>query len=366
MLSEKASLTRISVLILLIAVLTIFYFMVQGFLMALVLSAIFSGIMYGLYERLTRRFNGRKSLASLATILIFVLAVVIPLGVFSYVLVKQTIHLSENFLPVVKERIEHPDSFADELEEFGVVKGIFPQHEQVLEIVNKGIQAMTGFVTKGLENFTTGTAKFFFEAFIALFAMYYFLIHGKEYINQLLYYLPLKTVQERILLDRFVTVTKSTLKGALIIGIVQGGLGAIAMALAGVDSVLFWGVVMAVLSIIPGVGPAIIWLPAGIFLFFGGHVPQAIGLILFGVIVIGNIDNFMRPRLMAKDTKLPDLMILCGTLGGLALFGVSGLVIGPIVAALVISMLEIYAETFKDQLQPVELLDEDDDFQETE
>jgi len=356
---QKFTLAKASVLLLLIGVLLLFFFMIKGFLMALLLSAIFSGVMYGTYEGLTRRLNGRKSAASLLTILIFVLVVVVPMAIFTIALVDQAMDAGENFIPAIEERLANPDSFAEELEEFGLVQQFFPEKEKLIATLDKAVKALGGFVATGLSSVTTGAARFFFQAFIFLFAMYYFLLYGKHYINKLLYYLPLRTAEERILLDKFVTVTKSTLKGTLIIGVVQGGLGAIAMAAAGLDNTLFWGVVMAVLSMIPAIGPAVVWLPAGIFLLVGGHIPQSIGLILFGVIVIGNIDNFMRPRLMGRDTKLPDLMILVSTLGGLAFFGMSGIIIGPIVGALVLTMLEIYGEVFKDQLQPVELLEED-------
>ena len=189
--------------------------------------------------------------------------------------------------------------------------------------------------------------------------MYYFLIYGKQYLNKLLWYLPLHTAQEKLLLEKFVKVTRSTLKGTLIIGAVQGALGATAMAFAGVSNTIFWGVVMAVLSIIPALGPAIVWAPAGAFLILSGDVVAGVSLILFGVIVIGNIDNFMRPKLMGKETQLPDLMILFGTLGGLALFGMAGIILGPVIAALFVTIWEIYGETFKDHLQPVQLLEEE-------
>lgn len=356
---EKLNLARASVLIILIGVLLLFFFMIKGFLMALILSAIFSGVMYGVYDRLRVRLKGRKSAASLLTILVFVLVVVVPMAAFTFALVEQAIDAGKSFIPAIEERLAHPDSFAKELDQFGLVHQFFPNQEKLIATLDKAIKAMGSFVATGLSHVTTGAARFLFEAFIFLFAMYYFLIYGKQYINKLLYYLPLRTAQERLLLGKFVTVTKSTLKGTLVIGVVQGGLGAIAMAVAGLNNTLFWGVVMAVLSMIPAIGPAVIWLPAGIFLLVTGHVPQGIGLLLFGAIVIGNIDNLIRPRLMGRDTKLPDLMILVSTLGGLALFGMAGIIIGPIIGALVLTMLEIYGETFKDQLQPVELLEED-------
>ena len=354
---------RATVLIMVIGISALFFAMIKGFFMAILMAAIFSGLLYPLFEKLTRRFKGRQSLASLMTILLFILVIVIPIGAFMVVVVDQAINAGKTFLPAIQERIEDPDSFVDELEGIPIVNKVFPNHDDLLEKINGAVSALGAFIAEGLSSVTTGTVNFFFSAFIFLFAMYYFLIYGKEYLQTFLYYLPLRTDEERMLLEKFTTVTRATLKGTLVIGVVQGALGAGAMALAGIKNTIFWGVIMMVMSIIPAVGPAVIWIPAAIFLFIGGHVPQAIGLALFGVIVIGNIDNFLRPRLVGKDAQLPDLMILFGTLGGLAVFGMAGIVIGPIVAALFVTMWEIYGETFKDSLHRVTLFEDEGDDQ---
>lgn len=357
---KKITLGRATVLVMVLGITVLFFFMVKGFLMAILLSAIFSGIMYGVYDSLKERLKGRASLASILTVLIFFMLIFLPLVGFAFLLVEQAIDAGETLVPAIQERIAHPDSFVKELEAIPLVHRIYPDEEKLLTTIKDLVDSLGFFMVSSLSHITTGAANFLFEVFIFLFAMYYFLIHGKVYINKLLYYLPLHTSEERMLLNKFIAVTKATLKGTLIIGVVQGGLGAIAMAVAGIDNTIFWGVVMAVLSIIPALGPAVVWAPAGVFLFVGGHVAEGIGLILFGAIVIGNIDNLIRPRLMGKDTQLPDLMILFSTLGGLALFGMSGIIIGPIIAALFITMLEIYAFTFKDYLEPVQLESEEE------
>jgi len=353
---DKINLGKATVLLMVIGISLLFYTMIKGFLMAILLSAIFSGILYGFYNRLLRRLGGRKPMASMLTLLFFILVVLVPVLVFTVVVAEQAINAGKTFVPIVEAGIADPDSFVDELDAIPIIHDIFPEREKLIAAIDKAIKSLGAFIVSGLSSITTGAVNFFFQLFIFLFAMYYFLIYGMGYINKMLYYLPLHTAQERILLDKFVTVTRSTLKGTLIIGLVQGGLAAGAMALAGIGNTVFWGVIMAVLSIIPALGPAIVWLPAAVLLVLGGDVPQGIGLLLFGAVVISNIDNLLRPRLMGRDTQLPDLMILFGTLGGLALFGMAGIIIGPIIAALFITILEIYGETFKDQLQPVQLV----------
>ena len=193
-----------------------------------------------------------------------------------------------------------------------------------------------------------------------LYTMFFFLLDGEKLIEKILYYLPLEKHAERRMLDRFTSVTLATLKGTAAIGILQGGLAGVAFSVVGIPSAVFWGVIMAVLSIIPGIGSAIVWGPAAIILGASGHPGKAIGLTAFCVVVVGSLDNLLRPILVGKDTQLHELMIFFGTLGGIIMFGVAGVIIGPIVAALFVTVWDIYWVTFKDILPAVMMSDVDD------
>jgi predicted PurR-regulated permease PerM len=155
------------------------------------------------------------------------------------------------------------------------------------------------------------------------------------------------------LLDRFTSVTRATLKGTAVIGLLQGCLAGLAFAVVGIDAAVFWGTVMTALSIIPALGSALIWVPAAIVLAVGGHYVKAVGLALFCGLVVGSLDNVLRPRLVGKDTQMHELMIFFGTLGGIALFGLIGFIIGPIIAALFVTIWDIYGVVFRDFLPVV-------------
>ena len=185
-----------------------------------------------------------------------------------------------------------------------------------------------------------------------LYSMYYFLTHGAKVLDKILYYIPLSANEENRMVEKFASVSRATLKGTLIIGVVQGGLAGLAFAVIGIDGAFFWGTIMAVLSIIPGVGTALVWIPAAVFLFAVGRPIAALLLTVWCVGLVGTVDNVLRPWLVGKDTKMPDLLILLGTLGGLVLFGAAGIIVGPIVAALFVTVWEIYGTTFKDILPP--------------
>jgi predicted PurR-regulated permease PerM len=162
---------------------------------------------------------------------------------------------------------------------------------------------------------------------------------------QLVRVIPLGDQRERRLFDKFAEVSRATLKGTVVVSIIQGTLGGMALALVGIDGAVFWGVVMTIVSILPAIGLSIVWLPAALWLFTTGAVAKALMLIVMGTL-IGFVDNLLRPILVGRDTKMPDYLILLSTLGGITAFGLSGFVIGPIIAALCTAGWDMFADDF--------------------
>jgi predicted PurR-regulated permease PerM len=195
-----------------------------------------------------------------------------------------------------------------------------------------------------------GAVHLLFTLFVWLYTMYFFLMDGDKLLEKILYYLPLQDHDEQQMLDRFTSVTRATLKGTAVIGILQGGLAGLAFWAVGIPSATFWGVIMVVLSIIPSVGTAVVWLPAAIILGLGGAIGKAVGLLVFCGLAVGSLDNLLRPILVGKDTQMHELMIFFGTMGGIFMFGVVGVIIGPIIAALFVTIWEIYGQAFADVL----------------
>lgn len=179
----------------------------------------------------------------------------------------------------------------------------------------------------------------------------FFLLRDGDKIVQLLYKaLPLGDEREHLLFTKFAEVTRATVKGNVVVAIVQGSIGGIAFAALGIGGALLWGVVMAIFSMLPAVGASLIWIPVAIYLFATGAVVKAIILIIVGAFGIGLIDNVLRPILVGRDTKLPDYLVLLSTLGGLVLFGINGFVVGPLIAALFIAFWGIFIREFQDPL----------------
>lgn len=352
---KQESFNKATILILTLGISVVFIGMIKGFLTAIFMAALFSGLLYPLYNKLKSKFRGKSSIAAMGTILLFIFIILIPVSGFFIIVIDQAIDAGTTVKPILQKMIDDPNTILIDIESIPIVHKLFPEQEKLLKTIDEVVNSVGNFVIGGLSGFSSGTASFVFSLFIFLFTIYYFLIYGKDYLETFLYYLPLKNEEEELLLTRFTRVTKATLKGTFLIGFIQGSIGAVTMALLGIPNVFFWGLIMIILSIIPAVGAAIVWLPAAVLLIMQGEMAKGIILIAVGAIIIGNIDNLLRPKLVGKDAQMPDLMILFGTLGGLAMFGISGVITGPIIAALFITLWDIYGKAFNEYLYPVHI-----------
>jgi len=343
-----------TVLLLMVAAISaLFLSMIKQFLMAIFLAGLFSALARPVYTRLHDRFNGHKNLASAITLLLMIFIVLIPLIALIGVVVGQAIDVGQSAVPWVKANLAEPGDVSRLLEKLPFYEQLLPYREPILEKVGQIVSAISKALVGGLSSITLGTVNFVFMAFVFLYTMFFFQMDGDKLIRKILYYLPLKSNDEEMMLEKFTSVTRATLKGTFLIGVLQGGLAGMAFYVAGVENAVFWGTVMAVLSIIPSVGSALVWGPASIILIVQGYLVSGIGLLLFCGLVVGSLDNVLRPILVGKDTKMHELMIFFSTLGGIMMFGVSGIFIGPLIASLFVTIWEMYGTAFKDNLPEV-------------
>ena len=282
-----------------------------------------------------------------------------PISAFIGVVVKQAIGISNDAIPWVQEHLGSATAFNAHdwlVQRFPSLADYVPEQEQITDSAAKIAKAAGAFLVAGATQLTAGTATFLLNLFVMLYAMFFFLRDGRRILEKIFYYVPLDHEDEARLLERLTSVTRATIKGTLVIGIIQGALAGIGFWVAGLDGAAFWGTIMAVLSVVPGIGAALIWVPAVIYLFIVGNTLTAFLLLAWCAAVVGTIDNILRPRLVGKDAKMPDLLILIGTLGGLFLFGPIGFIVGPLVCGLFLTVWDIYGSTFKDILPPVRSL----------
>ena len=340
-------------LLLTVGISLLFLGMLRPFLMAILMAAIFAGLARPFYDRLLGRLRERRSLAALLTLTVLVLAVLVPLLGVLGIVAAEALQVSQSALPWVEEQLREPDRLVEILEGLPFAERLEPYREELLTRAGRMVGTTGVFLFDSLQAGTRGTANFLFQAFILIYTLYFFLKDGDRLLDRILYYLPLRDEDERRMLERFTSVARATLKGTLLIGLAQGVLAGAAFAVAGIEGAVFWGTVMVLLSVIPGIGTGLVWLPASVILVASGRPAAGIVLALFCGLVVGSIDNVLRPRLVGRDTRMHDLLILFSTLGGVLLFGVLGFIVGPIVAALFVTVWDIYGHAFKDALPAV-------------
>lgn len=344
---------RAFLLLLVLSISVLFLQMVKDFLLAVFLAAIFAGLSYPLYRRLRVRLGGRVNLASIVTILLLFLGVVLPLTIFLAFAVSESVALSQGIGEWVRSEPDRLGQLRAWASRLPMVGGMVPDSEELLTTLGDLAGRLGPMLAGKLAAVGRGTLSFVFQLFVCLYAMFFFLVDGQPLLRQILYYLPLSAAQEDKLLERFVSVSRATIKGSLLIGIIQGALAGVAFWVADVPAAAFWGTVMVVLSIIPAIGSALVWVPAVGFLAATGEHSAAIGLFAWCVIVVSSVDNFLRPMLVGRDARMSDLMILLSTMGGIVLFGALGFIVGPIVAALFVTVWHIYGHAFQDWLPDV-------------
>ncbi|PIE67017.1 MAG: AI-2E family transporter [Deltaproteobacteria bacterium] len=347
---REETVNRFAVILLVVFISAVFLSMIRSFLMAIFLAGIFAALSRPVYHWFEKKLRGRRSLASALTLVLIVVVIVVPFGILTGVVTGQAIKVSQTAAPWVKTQISQPGALSQFLENIPYWDRIAPHSQLILQKAGELVGRISQFLVNHLSSAAMGAVNLLFMLFVWLYTMYFFLMDGEKLLEKILYYLPLEDEDEQQMLERFTSVTRATLKGTAVIGILQGSLAGLAFWAVGIPSATFWGVIMIVLSIIPSVGTALVWLPAAGILGFGGAVGKAVGLAVFCGLVVGSLDNLLRPILVGKDTQMHELMIFFGTMGGIFMFGMAGIIIGPIIAALFVTIWEIYGQAFADLL----------------
>lgn len=343
---QQRIVNRTVLILVLVAITALFLVVMRPFLLSIFIAALFAALFTPLYRRFLSLFRGRAGLASLATLFTVLIFLVVPLSMVFGTVFSQALDIAQQAKPWISKQLAEPGLITENLSKLPFYDQLLPYREMLLNWVSE----MTGSVSKWTidfaQSFTAGTVRLLANVLIILYTMFFLLIDGDRLLYYILYYLPLNDDDEKKLLARFTSVTRATLKGTAVIGILQGSLAGLALYFAGIPSALFWAVAMMLLSVVPGIGTALVWIPAALYLVAGGEYLSALLLAGFCAVVVGSVDNLLRPKLVGSDTQLHELMIFFSTLGGLFTFGFMGFVIGPIIAALFVTVWELYGDEF--------------------
>lgn len=333
-----ASLIGISILVL---------WMLRSYVYPVFWAAVIATLFYPWYERILQRTKQKAGVAAALTLILIILIFLIPAAVIVSIIVQQAFIIYDQFGN--QSTINAITNAIHQVLEWPIINSVIGNDFDIQTSLTKWGQSISGFIYDMAASGGQNTAKGIIQFFIMLYTLYYFLRDGKIILRRLMHLLPLGDTYETALYKRFVSTARATLKGTLLIGCIQGTIGGIAFAIAGIPGAGFWGMIMIVLSIIPGIGGVVVLLPAAIIMLILGYTWQAV-VIIVALLIASVIDNILRGPLVGKDAQMHPLLIFFATLGGLLSFGISGVVIGPVITALFLSLWGIYEQKYKTQL----------------
>lgn len=314
-------------------------------------GAVFWGVILAvlfapLHRRLLRRMPQRPNAAALCTLALCLVVVILPTAALTVSLAQEATAIYErmrsgqlNFGAYLQQVISALPSWASGLLDRWNLTSVAALQDRFSSVA---VQASQFVATQAL-SIGQNTLQFIVSFGIMLYLLFFLLRDGSELAVRISRAMPLKPGHKRQLASKFTTVIRATVKGNIVVAASQGALGGLIFWVLGIQGPVLWGVLMAFLSLLPAVGAGLIWAPVAIYFFATGAVWQGVVLTAFGIGVIGVVDNVLRPILVGKDTKMPDYIVLISTLGGMALFGLTGFVIGPVIAALFIASWDLFA-----------------------
>lgn len=336
---------RVSFYILLVLVTVAFIAVILPFYSAVFWAVVFAIIFFPLYARLEKMLGGRRNIAAVLSVLICLCLVILPgLGILSALVQEgatlyQKISSGQIDLPRMLNQVVDalPMFLQDRLR--SLETGGFAQIRE--QFSSSLMQGGSFFAGRAL-TFGQSTVEFFIAFGLMLYLLFFLFRDGRTLAKTIRDAAPLSDEHTTQFMAKFASVVRATVRGNIIIAIIQGLIGGVTFWAVGVQPALLWGVLMVILSLVPAVGAALIWVPTAIYLAVTGAVLQAVIIAAVGIFVIGLVDNLLRPPLVGKETKLPDYVVLISTIGGISLVGVNGFVIGPLIAALFIAAWSLF------------------------
>ena len=320
------------------------------------IGSYFGAILWGLVaailfepatQRLAVRLNGRKGVAALLVLLLIIALIVIPALILGTSLVQEAASLYER---IRSGQIDVPGMLNHLRDVLPVSVRRFIDRQGLTDFEN--VRRMFGSgVASGLQNIASsaltvgqGALSFVAALGVMLYLTFFLLRDGRRYGDLIRSALPLRADVRDRLIDHFLVVVRATMKGTVVVALVQGGMGGLIFWALGIEGALLWGTLMGFLSLLPAVGTGIVWVPVAIYLLVSGAWIKGAIMIFCGVFVIGLVDNLLRPILVGRDTRMPDFVVLIATLSGLEMAGLSGFIIGPVIAALFIAVWNMVIE----------------------
>jgi predicted PurR-regulated permease PerM len=315
------------------AIVVVLFMMLRPFVNTLVVAATLAVVLWPLDQKLEQWLRGRAGIAAAISVLVANIIIIGPLSFLGFQIFEESKSLYNALssgtavTTDLKQVIEEP------------LRQIFPQyHFDVTAYMREAF----GYIRDNIGPFFTATLQTVVSLIIGVLALFYFLKDGPLLKERIIFYSPLAERADHIILDSVAKSMNSVIKGSLLIGVIQGIIAGIGYAIFGVPNATLWGSVTAIASLIPGVGTTVVLAPAIFYLFIMGQTVQGVGLLIWGALAVGLIDNILQPYLVGKVVNIHPFLILLSVLGGIGVFGPLGFLIGPIVLSLFVALLNVY------------------------
>ena len=336
-----------ALLALLIVVTASLFWILQPLFGALLWAAVIAMLFAPVQQALLRQLRGRRTLAALLTLTLATALMIVPLALTAMALAAEAAALYQrvqsgelNLTRIFRGLYNGlPDLVTGLLDRLGLTN--FDQLQRHVTALLG--QASEAIATQAV-NLGQGTFEFGTLLVITLYLAFFMIRDGEHLMRGMRRALPLADGHKRLLTARFTTVIRATVRGNLVVAVLQGALGGLAFWVLDVRGALLWAVLMACLSLLPAIGAALVWGPVVLVFFINGQTGSALALLAWGVLVIGLVDNLLRPLLVGRDTGMSDALVMVTTLGGLTVFGLNGFILGPVIAAMFIAAWELHAE----------------------
>ena len=329
------------------------FYITKPFLPVLVTGAIIAYLAHPFYTRSLKYIKNRhlaSFIISVSVILLITVPFIIVLGLVSKEAIATYSTLSQHNLGTNFANVVCQSPEAASCKALKSLVGFLPERN-LDYYMQATIEKITGFIISNVSDFLFSIPSMLLNLFVLAFVIYYLLKDGEAISNRIKNILPLKEIHKQNVFRRFHDSTYAVFYGNIAVAAVQGISGAIGFMFFGIPSPILWGAVMIIFALVPYFGTAIIWLPAALNLIFGGYlqnsnsaIARGVGLIVYGVLVISVVDNFLKPKIIGAKADIHPILVLLGVLGGLQLFGFLGLILGPVMLALLMTFVEIYEE----------------------
>ncbi len=350
---KKEHISLIVALLLLGACFYLFYRVLRPFLEPVLWAVFLALVLFPGYRKLRQLLGKQAFLPAIIMTVLVVVVIALPFGILLLSLANEAVgvyHSLENLINTGRLQ-----GYVENLKDVPLLGPILPKIDQTLglshldpvDLILRNLRQISTVLLNQSSTILRSLSSFLFSFLLALLSLYYLFKDGEHFRDRLKNLLPIPARERDLLLDRFREMVSATIYGGILIAVVQGLLGGLTFWVLGLSSPVLWGTAMALFSFIPLGGTALIWGPAAVILLFTGAITKGIILLVIGVFVIGSVDNFLRPFLVGAKTNIHPLLLFFAVIGGIQAFGMIGVIAGPLIATLCLTLMEIYGRDNK-------------------